>query len=53
MESNISYKKYQTLVKKYGAEKVLDDLLRALNSEELEENLEFLCKGYDIEIEDL
>ncbi len=53
MESNISYEKYQALVKKYGAEAVLNDLLKALNSEELEENLEFLCKGYDIEVEDL
>ncbi len=53
MDSKTSYNKYQTLIEIYGADKVLNDLLLALNSKELEDNLEWLCKGYDLNINDL
>ena len=40
--------KMEILRNELGTEKLLDELLQALNSQELEENAEYIAKNWDI-----
>lgn len=40
---------YETLKKRVGAEVLLEDLYQALNTDELEENFEYIARVRDIE----
>lgn len=44
---NELYAKYERLRDQVGAETLLESLVQAMSSDELQENLEFVCKEYD------
>ena len=47
------YEKFEKLIEVLGVETVLDDLLQALNSNELEENAEYIGRMRDVEFEEV
>lgn len=50
---NELYSKYENLRDKVGAESLLESFVQAMSSDELQENLEFICKEYDEDFDEL
>lgn len=50
---NELYSKYENLRDKVGAETLLETLIQGMSSDELQENLEFACKEYDEDFDEL
>ena len=44
------YKEFQTLLDELGAERLLDELVEALSSDELLENMEFIARMTDVDL---
>jgi hypothetical protein len=42
---------YETLKRELGAEELLEDLYQALNTDELEENFEYIARQRDVDFE--
>lgn len=50
---NELYAKYETLKEMVGADTLLETLVQGMSSNELQENLEFACKEYDEDFDEL
>ena len=50
---NELYAKYETLKEMVGADTLLETLVQGMSSDELQENLEFACKEYDEDFDQL
>lgn len=47
LDINVLYAKYENLKEKYSAEKVLEEFVQEMTSNQLQELLEGTCKSFD------
>jgi len=45
------YEKFEVIIEELGMEKALDELLKALNENELQENANYIANNWDIDFE--
>lgn len=47
-----AWEKYEYLKERMGAEALLDALAQALNTDELDDNMDFIAKGVDVDFDE-